>query len=241
MSAASRDVRLIIFDCDGVLIDSEILVCRLTAEELTRLGYPIMRDEVVARFAGRAEASMAAEIERDWGRPIPAEYYTGIRARIAESYATELEPIPEVAETVRAIQCGVCVASSSYPEKLESGLRSTGLLDLFDGNVVSASRVANGKPAPDVFLYAAGWMRADASECLVVEDSVPGVRAARGAGMRVVGFTGGRHCGPGHGARLVGAGAERVIERLSELRQIAPEAFASPSSSVETIAHRVAA
>jgi HAD superfamily hydrolase (TIGR01509 family) len=209
------DVSLIIFDCDGVLIDSEILVCRLTSEELTRVGYPISVDDVIARFAGRAERSMIAEIERDWQQSVPPEYFTRIRSRITESYAGELKAIAEVRDTIELIRC----------EKLQLGLRSAGLLDLFGGNVVSASRVINGKPAPDVFIYAAGWMRTPIANCLVVEDSVPGVRAARAAGMRVLGFVGGGHCRDGHGARLLDAGAERVIDHMGHLQDVVPEAF----------------
>jgi HAD superfamily hydrolase (TIGR01509 family) len=220
------EASLIIFDCDGVLIDSEILVCRLTSEELTRLGYPISVDEVIARFAGRAESSMIAEVERDWGRSVPAAYFSRMRSRIAAGYASELEAIPEVRDTLEQIGCDICVASSSYPEKLQLGLRATGLVDYFGRNVISAARVARGKPEPDVFVYAAGWMRALVTNCLVVEDSVPGVRAARAAGMRVVGFVGGGHCRNGHEARLLDAGAERVIERMSDLRQVVPAAFA---------------
>jgi len=221
----AHDITLILFDCDGVLINSEILVCRLTAEELTRLGYPIALDDVIARFAGRAEASMVAEIERDWGRPVPTEYFTRIRSRITESYAGDLRAIPEVRDTLDLIRCAICVASSSYPDKLRLGLRATGLLDRFGGDVISASLVANGKPAPDVFVFAAGWMRTPVAHCLVVEDSIPGVRAARAAGMRVVGFVGGQHCDDGHGARLLDAGAERVIDRMSQLRDAVPEVF----------------
>lgn len=225
------DVRLIIFDCDGVLIDSEALVCRLTGEELTRLGYAIGTDEVIARFAGRAEASMIAEIERDWGRPVPPAYFDRIRSRIAAAYKGELDAIPGVADTLDLIGCAICVASSSYPEKLQLGLGATGLLDQFGGNVISASRVARGKPAPDVFLYAAGWMRTPVAHCLVVEDSVPGVLAAKAAGMRAIGFTGGRHCGEGHGRRLLDAGAEKVIDRMDQLRCAVPQAFALPMAA----------
>lgn len=220
-------VSLLIFDCDGVLIDSEILVCRITSEELTRLGYPIGVDEVIRRFAGRAEPSMIAEVERDWGQPVPPAYYTRVRARIAQSYATELRAIPEVTETLAQIRSPICVASSSYPEKLLAGLRATWLLDRFGDNVVSATRVAHGKPAPDVFIYAAGWMRTPVEQCLVIEDSVPGVHAARAAGMRVLGFVGGRHCGPAHASALLDAGAEAVIERMGDLRFAVPEAFGS--------------
>ncbi|HEX8415653.1 MAG TPA: HAD-IA family hydrolase [Sphingomicrobium sp.] len=216
---------LIIFDCDGVLIDSEILVCRLTSEELTRLGYPISVTDVIRRFAGRAEPSMIAEIEQDWGQSVRPAYFTRIRERIAEAYATELRAIPEVAETLEQIRTPICVASSSYPEKLLAGLRNTELLDVFDGNIISAVRVARGKPAPDVFIYAAGWMRTPMDRCVVVEDSVPGIRAACAAGARAIGFVGGRHCGPGHAAALRDAGADTVIKRMSELREAVPETF----------------
>lgn len=219
---------LIIFDCDGVLIDSEIVVCRLTAEEFTRLGYPVTTEEVIARFAGRAERSMIADVERDWGRPVPAEYFSRMRERVGQAYATELRAIPGVAEVLRRIRIPVCVASSSYPEKLRLGLETVGLHDRFAPNVISATRVAHGKPAPDVFLYAAGWMRAPVAGCVVIEDSLAGVRAARAAGMRVFGFTGGAHCSPGHGARLSEAGAERVIGDFREMEDHLPEAFVSP-------------
>ena len=228
----TANVNLLIFDCDGVLIDSEILVCRLTSQELTRVGYPISVDEVIRRFAGRAEPSMIAEIERDWGQPVPSPYYTQIRSRIAESYSTELRAIPEVADTLAEITAPFCVASSSYPEKLLAGLRETGLLDRFNGNVVSSTRVAHGKPAPDVFIYAAGWMRTPIDQCMVIEDSVPGVLAARAAGMRVLGFVGGRHCRPGHAAALIEAGAEAVIQRMGDLRSAVPEAFAGPGPAL---------
>ena len=229
----SQDISLIIFDCDGVLIDSEILVCRLTSEELTRLGFAISVADVIARFAGRAERSMITEIERDWGRPVPPSYFARIRSRVAESYASELKGIPEVLDTLDLIRCEVCVASSSYPEKLQLGLRSTGLLNRFGDNVVSATRVASGKPAPDVFVYAAGWMRTPVVNCVVVEDSVPGVRAARAAGMRVIGFAGGGHCSDGHALRLLEAGAERVIDRMSQLRTAVPEAFTAAPGELE--------
>ena len=139
-----HDVDLVIFDCDGVLVDSEVLVCRLTSEELSRLGFTIGVEEVIARFAGRAENSMLAEIERDWGRPVPEAYFTRIRSRIKHSYATELRAIPEVLDTIHLIRCDICVASSSYPEKLRLGLAATGLLDLFGENVISAPELPTG-------------------------------------------------------------------------------------------------
>ena len=217
----------LIFDCDGVLIDSEILVCGLVAEELTAHGYPISVPDVIARFAGRPEPEMIAEIERDrGGRPLPERFLSCVRSRITQAYATDLRPVPGVAEVLGRVRAPVCVASSSAPAKLRLGLETTGLLRHFSGNVVSAATVTRGKPAPDVFLYAVGWMRADIRDCVVIEDSVPGVTAARAAGLRTFGFTGGGHCAPDLAERLVAAGAERVIGRMDALLEVLPEAFA---------------
>jgi HAD superfamily hydrolase (TIGR01509 family) len=216
---------LIIFDCDGVLIDSEIVVCRLTSEELTRLGFPISTEEVIRRFAGRPEREMLAEIGGDWGRSVPAEYSTRMKMRVEQSYATELRIMPGIVDLLERLQVDVCVASSAYPAKLKLGLDAVGLYEAFAPHIVSASYVARGKPAPDVFIYAAGSMRTPVANCLVIEDSVPGVRAAIAAGMRVYGFTGGQHCDPAHGERLLAAGAETVLQSFAGLEDLLPAAF----------------
>ena len=218
--------KLVIFDCDGVLIDSEIVVCRLASEELTRIGYPITLDQVIERFAGRPDREMIAEITGDRGGcPVPAEYFGRMRRRIEESYQTELRAIPGVSETLGTLRIPACVASSSNPAKLRLGLEATGLHGHLAPNMISASLVAHGKPAPDVFIYAAGWMRTAIPDCVVVEDSVHGVHAAVAAGMDVIGFAGGMHCGPGHGDRLARAGASLVITHFQKLRTVVPEAF----------------
>ena len=215
-----NSTQLLIFDCDGVLIDSEIVVCRLVAEELTHLGYPQSMEDVIRRFAGRPEREMVAEIEGDWGQSLPREFFSRVKEATQSAYATELRAIPHVAETLDKLRVPFCVASSSYPEKLRLGLQSVGLLEHFEPNVLSASSVAHGKPAPDVFIYAAGWMQKPVADCLVIEDSTHGVHAARGAGMRVFGFTGGQHCGPEHGEKLLEAGAERVFDDFCELTEL---------------------
>ncbi|CAO4155434.1 6-phosphogluconate phosphatase [Methylorubrum extorquens] len=218
----------LIFDCDGVLIDSEILVCRLVSEELTALGLPLSVDDVILRFAGRPEREMMAELERDYGGPLPESFLAQTRSRTAECYATELKAVANVAEVLNHLCVPVCVASSSAPPKLRHGLTVTGLDVHFGENVISAASVARGKPAPDVFLYAAGWMRAAISDCVVIEDSVPGVTAARAAGIRTFGFTGGRHCPPDLGARLQAAGAEAVFADMRDLERLLPSTFAEP-------------
>ena len=217
--------RLMIFDCDGVLIDSEIVVCRLVAEAFTRLGHPLSLEDVIRRFAGRPEREMIVEIERDWGRPVPAEYFAEMRSLVEEAYRTELQAVAGVDAALGRLKVPFCVASSSAPEKLRLGLEAAGLLHRFGDHLVSATYVHRGKPAPDVFIYAAGWMRTPIADCVVVEDSIPGVRAARAAGLRVVGFTGGSHCPPGHGGRLLEAGAERVFPEFGDLEALIPGAF----------------
>lgn len=222
---------LLIFDCDGVLVDSEMIVCTAVSEELTRLGYAITPSEVVRRFAGRPEWEILAEVQQDWGRPVPDAYFSAMKERVHRAFSSELQAIAGAAEMLAQIHLQKIVASSSAPAKLEQGLRYVGLYDHFAPNIVSAQVVAQGKPSPDVFIFAAGWMRVPVKQCLVIEDSEPGVRAARAAGMRVFGFTGGSHCVQGHAERLLAAGAERVISHMRELPHAVPSAFTQPVSA----------
>jgi HAD superfamily hydrolase (TIGR01509 family) len=168
---------------------------------------------------------MIADVEADWGQRVPEEFFARIKARVEHAYATELQIMPGITDLLGRLRVAACVASSAYPAKLKLGLDAVGLHDRFAPNIVSASLVARGKPAPDVFIYAAGWMQTPVADCLVIEDSIAGVRAARAAGMRVFGFTGGRHCDAGHRERLLAAGAEQVMERFDELQNLVPEAF----------------
>ncbi len=211
---------VVIFDCDGVLIDSEILICRLAAEEMTRFGYEITTSEVIRRFAGRPEGEMKEEILRDWGRPVPEDYSETINALTVAAYASELKITPGMKDALDEITLPVCVASSSYPSKLKLGLETVGLYERFAPNIISGTLVARGKPEPDVFLFAAGWMKTSPMKCLVVEDSVAGVCSAVRAGMRVFGFTGGSHCGPEHGERLREAGASVIFRDMRELPEL---------------------
>ena len=184
---------LVIWDCDGVLVDSERLVTRLDAEWITALGWPLTQAEVVARFVGRSEQHMAAEIERSVDR-VPAGWFDDLRAASHQLLRTELTPVDGVIAAMDALDAAgvpMCVASSSDHDRLRLVLGQTGLLARFGDRIHSATDVGNGKPAPDLFLRAAAAHRAAPADCVVVEDSVPGVTAGVAAGMRTLGFTGG--------------------------------------------------
>ncbi|HIC81763.1 MAG TPA: HAD family hydrolase [Kiloniellaceae bacterium] len=203
---------LIIFDCDGVLIDSELIACGADAEELTRIGYPISAEEVVRRFSGVPSGEMYAQIEQELGRSLPADLDERIEQRVFRRYRKDLEPIARARETIAALAWPFCVASSSRPQKLSLGLIETGLFDLCYPNIFSSALVTRGKPAPDLFLLAAERMGVQTDRCIVIEDSVAGVTAGKDAGMRVLGFVGGSHCSAEHGHALRRAGAELVFD-----------------------------
>jgi HAD superfamily hydrolase (TIGR01509 family) len=180
---------LVIFDCDGVLVDSERLAIRTEAEILFGLGWPLTESEIVARFIGRSAAYMHGAIEEHLGRPV--DWEAEFEARYEEVFAQELLPVPGVPEVVRQITIPMCVASSGSHEKMRFVLGLTGLLDVFGEHLFSVDDVAKGKPAPDVFLYAAEKMGVDPDRCAVVEDSVAGVTAGLAAKMSVFAFAGG--------------------------------------------------
>lgn len=211
---------LVIFDCDGVLIDSETLASRIDAEELTRIGYPTSYSDVVLRFTGLSLATMRKMIEEDWGRALPDDFDTIVHSRIEESYRTELQAIDGIDRLLHQLPLPRCVASSSAPDKLRLGLELTGLWPHFEPNVFSTVMVKAGKPAPDLFLYAAAQMGTEPVRCVVVEDSIAGVKAGVAAGMTVVGFTAGGHCLEDHGQRLLSAGATVVARSAEELTSL---------------------
>jgi len=184
-------IELVIFDCDGVLVDSERISVRVDVAVLARLGWPMTEAEVVERFMGRTEADMAAEIEAHLGRPLPANWEEPFRHLYREAFEAELKPVPGILEALDAITGPICVASSGTHERMRYTLGLTGLYPRFAGRIFSASEVARGKPAPDLFLHAARRMGVRPAACAVVEDSRYGVEAARGAGMRAFGYAGG--------------------------------------------------
>jgi HAD superfamily hydrolase (TIGR01509 family) len=208
---------LIIFDCDGVLVDSEVISCRAHAEVLTRHGYPITAEEVFHRFLGRSTRQANLEIEAELGRSLPADFHTQLQDELFRSFEVDLQAVPYIRVALDQITRPVCVASSGSPQRMRVSLGRTGLYDRFAPHIFSAQQVKNGKPAPDLFLFAAAQMEATPERCIVIEDSVPGITGAREAGMVVLGFCGGSHCAPEHAAVLRGAGATMTFNDMREL------------------------
>lgn len=209
--------RLLIFDCDGVLVDSEPIAARVLAATLTEMGLPVTAAECVERFTGVSLDTVMRALEADLGRPLPDDFRQRLAARDRQAFAAELRAIEGVAEALAGWPGLRCVASSGTLEKMRFTLGATGLLFYFEPNLFSATEVARGKPAPDLFLLAASRMGVAPAACIVVEDAVPGILAARAAGMRALGFVGGSHCREGDANRLLAAGAERVFARMADL------------------------
>jgi HAD superfamily hydrolase (TIGR01509 family) len=213
----NANFELIIFDCDGVLVDSEVISCRAHAETLTRHGYPITADQVFDRFLGRSMRKATLEIEAELGRRLPDDFHAQVYAEIFRLFAASLEATPHIDAALAAIMMPVCVASSGPPEKISTSLNHVGLYDRFAPHIFSAVQVKNGKPAPDLFLFAAEQMRTPPARCLVIEDSLAGVTGALAAGMMVFGYHGGSHCRPDTADTLRAAGAAVTFDDMRQL------------------------
>lgn len=184
---------LVIFDCDGVLVDSEPTSSRILAEQLTALGLPTTQEESIDRYMGGSAASIIADIERRLGRRTPENFLKDFNAACFAAFDAELEPVDGIAALLDSLaESGTltCVASSGDHEKLRRTLGHTGLLERFEGRIFSSTEVPNGKPAPDLFLHAASRMGVSPGRCAVVEDSPVGVTAAVAASMTVFGYAG---------------------------------------------------
>jgi HAD superfamily hydrolase (TIGR01509 family) len=213
-------IALVIFDCDGVLVDSELIAQRVDAQCLTEAGFPITPEELSRRFVGKSAEAIASELQSQYGRQPEANFDDMRRARVMAALKEELRPMPGVIEALAEIRVPCCVASSSHPERIALSLDTVGLSRFFGRSLFSATMVPRGKPAPDLFLYAAKMMGEDPARCLVVEDSIFGVEAAKAARMRGVGFVGGSHCGDGYSEKLLAAGAQRILHSMMELPAI---------------------
>ena len=202
---------LVIFDCDGVLVDSEPLANRTLSACFQDAGFPIDYDTCVANMVGLSLPTCFKMAEAWHGMSLPEDFFDIVQRRTYQAIRDELQPVLGVRAAIEAIPLPRCVASSSEPEKISLSLSKTGLAPMFDGNLYSASQVARGKPFPDLFLFAAEQMGARPTECVVIEDSPHGAAAARAAGMVAYGFAGG-----GFAAKLADEGAH-VFDTMAEL------------------------
>ena len=207
---------LVIFDCDGVLVDSEVLSCQCLSEVLGQCGIELSSDDALDLFLGRS-ATAVLDHYRDDRRLVPDAFLAKLKARVLQRFKVALRPIPGVGLLVSGLQTPFCVASSSDLDRVSLSLALTGLAGHFGDRLYTAQMVSRGKPAPDLFLYAAAQMQTNPSRTLVIEDSVSGVMAARTAGMTVWGFTGGSHYRSRDGrSMLYSSGADRVFDRMAD-------------------------
>ena len=212
-----RGTDLVIFDCDGVLVDSEMIFARVLGERLRAAGFPATTAEALDIGFGKNRDTLTATVEERYARPLPEGFFETMRERTASILERELRPMPGVTELLTALPQARCVASNGHLPRVRQRLALTRLLGFFDPHVFSATQVAAGKPAPDLFLLAAHQLGASPASCLVVEDSVIGVAAAVAAGMPVVGFCGGSHCAEDHAEQLIGAGCSHAFARMADL------------------------
>jgi HAD superfamily hydrolase (TIGR01509 family) len=208
---------LIIFDCDGVLIDSEMLANRSEVEFLKIFGIEFDLGDYMDRFVGKNTKDVLKGIELLHGIKLSENDWKLVEENTFKIFQTELKPTIGIFELLASTDKTKCVASSSSLDRLDLTLNITGLFDRFSPNIFSAEQVDRGKPAPDLFLFAAKQMQVHPNRCVVIEDSLTGVRAGVAAGMTVLGYTGGSHIQPGHQAKLLEEGAIEVFSEMSQL------------------------
>jgi HAD superfamily hydrolase (TIGR01509 family) len=210
---------LIIFDCDGVLVDSEIIAADVESKLLTEAGYPISAEEMGERFAGMTWHNILLQVEREASIPLSATLLDKSEKILDIRLANEVTAIPGVPFALSRLDMPRCICSNSSSERLDMMLSKVGLKQLFAPYIFSAKDLGPDrvKPKPDIFLHGAAQFDMPPSQVVVVEDSVHGVHAARAAGMRVIGFTGASHTYPSHADKLTDAGAETVIARMTDL------------------------
>jgi HAD superfamily hydrolase (TIGR01509 family) len=216
MDSQLPEIELIIFDCDGVLVDSEELSCRCLSEVLARSGIAVTTEQVMRLFLGRSTAAVI-EYCRAAGQPLGEGFLGELKQEVRETFRTQLQPIPGIGALLAGLKLPYCVASSSDLDRVAFSLELTGLADHFGRRLYTSQMVARGKPAPDLFLYAASRMGYAPERTLVIEDSASGVMAAKAAGMHVWGFVGGGHYRRRSGEGLLReAGADRIFDRMMD-------------------------
>lgn len=216
-------ISLVIFDCDGVLIDSEIISATVLLEELARHGIAIEMSHVMEQFIGHPYAVVAGKIATIAGASPPATFETDYRTRLVQRFDAELRPMPGILDVLDQLAVPFCAATSSHPERAQRSLRAAGLTERFGARVYTTSLVERPKPAPDLFLHAAKAMHVDPGRCLVIEDSDLGIAAAQAAGMTAWQFTGGSHYQACHRVPTPNLAPDRSFHDMTAFFAAAPQ------------------
>ena len=214
--------RLIIFDCDGVLVDSEGIANRIMAKHITRAGWRMSGAESEAHFKGWTMTQVIESVETHLGRRLPPSWQERFEEDCFSAFVDELQPVDGVIELIRRVhRAGLmsCVASQGSKRKMNVTLKAAGLIDMLSGHIFSAANVGRPKPAPDIFLHAAMRMSTPASQCLVIEDSVTGVTAALAAGMEVIGYDP-HGAGPTASSPLALNSRVRIVRNMNEITEL---------------------
>src|SRR6202035_1285190 len=214
-ASKGKTMDLVIFDCDVVLVDSELITNRIFARMLNEMGIAVSLDDMFEKFVGRSMPQCLELTAGLLGRPVPDEFVPEFQAREAAALESEVKAVPDIEEVLAGMDVPYCVASSGTHEKMNTTLGATGLLPKFRGKMFSVTEVANSKPAPDVFLYAARQSGVNASTCAVIEDTPAGVRAGVAAGMTVFGY-----CALTPRQKLIAAGAHYTFECMRDLPEL---------------------
>ncbi|WP_371345378.1 HAD-IA family hydrolase [Ancylobacter sp. IITR112] len=224
---------LLIFDCDGVLIDSELLAARALIDALAGHGVAVDLGFVARHFIGRAQGAIRTEVTARFGVELPGDFEEAYRHRLLASFEAGLKPVAGAVEALAALDVPFCLATSSSPPRLAASLRLVGLERVFAGRAFTAAEVARGKPAPDLFLHAAARMGAAPASCVVVEDSAPGVMAGLAAGMEVWHFTGGGHFAAMDLPLPAGTLPHRHFDSFASLRAARADLFHAPAGAAD--------
>ncbi|RUS60992.1 HAD family hydrolase [Pseudorhodobacter sp. E13] len=225
------DFDLVIFDCDGVLIDSEIISARMLVAELAGMGVSIDMAYVAHHFLGRSYPTVMKVIKQDFGVNLTPEFEESYRTRLLAAFARDLKAITHVHDVLGALSVPWCIATSSSPVRAKQSLGITGLSEVVGSKLFTASEVPNGKPAPDLFLHAAAKMGATPARCLVIEDSLNGIRAARAAGMPVWRFVGGSHLRDTWQAEPEGAIPDLHFDSFADFASLTANRLANPTKA----------
>ncbi|MFZ2103321.1 MAG: HAD family hydrolase [Oricola sp.] len=217
-----ENIELVIFDCDGVLIDSEVISARILIGQLGRVGVHVDFPYVQRHFLGRSWTKVAAEVRINHGLDLTSDFEERYRSELLAAFETELQTVSGVETVLNELAVKSCVATSSSPKRAHRSLDLSGLTSFFGDRLFTASQVKNGKPAPDLFYLAADMMGVPRARCLVIEDSMPGVVAARAAGMEVWRFTGASHLKGLDPAELDQGGTLTVFDKWEQFLEMAP-------------------